>query len=206
MTAALNDSITSGALPIDMNALYLVWGGPNDFFSITDPSQAPGTILTAVTNLLTITATLQSLGATQIIVAGMPDLSLTPYVRSLDVIAPGTALLMQGVTMGFNTTLQSSLPAGVRFFDTNSVFLNVYTDPSAFGITNVTTPCNVSGVVCTSPDQYLFWDGVHPTTQVHSVMGSALAEAVPEPSTYLTISVGFIAIIFASRRKLTRQR
>jgi phospholipase/lecithinase/hemolysin len=95
-------------VPIDMNALYLVWGAPNDFFFITDRSRAPGTNSAAVTNLVTITAKLQSLGATQIIVAGMPG----PQPHTVCAVTRRSRArngpLMQDVTMGFNSTRRIS--------------------------------------------------------------------------------------------------
>ncbi|MBP7484430.1 MAG: PEP-CTERM sorting domain-containing protein [Aquabacterium sp.] len=54
--------------------------------------------------------------------------------------------------------------------------------------------------ICANPDNYLFWDGVHPTAAAHQVLGNAFAAAVPEPETYALMLAG-LGIVVAARRK-----
>ena len=67
-----------------------------------------------------------------------------------------------------------------------------------------TNPCLtggllVGGTVCSSPDQFVFWDPVHPTTAAHRVLGDGFARAVPEPATLALLGLGF-AFRVATRR------
>jgi len=66
----------------DANALYTVWGGPNDLLGITNPAQAPAVIGAAVTNQIGIVGTLQQAGARYVMVPNLPDIGLTPLARS----------------------------------------------------------------------------------------------------------------------------
>jgi outer membrane lipase/esterase len=47
--------------------------------------------------------------------------------------------------------------------------------PSAFGLTNVVSPCitpNVPPFTCDAPDEYLYWDGIHPSAATHAIIAS----------------------------------
>ncbi|MCX7594884.1 MAG: SGNH/GDSL hydrolase family protein [Fischerella sp.] len=66
--------------------------------------------------------------------------------------------------------------------DINSLFNRVQATPGEFGFTNVTNACLVGTLddvaqgnfsVCSNPNDYLFWDGVHPSTRVHSIMAES---------------------------------
>jgi phospholipase/lecithinase/hemolysin len=204
MTSALEDDLQAG-LVVDPDALYLVWGGPNDLLALSSPADAPRVISQAVTNLVTITAILQGLGAQHVIVPGMPDLSVTPRVRFLDTVQPGTAALLQFVSLQFNTSLAAALPGGAKYFDTNSVFLDVYNNPGAYGFENVSTPCAVVGVVCATPSDYLFWDDLHPTSEAHQLLGDAFyTAAIPEPSTWLTVFAGLVIVVIPRLQRIQR--
>lgn len=85
-----------------LNSLFVVWGGPNDFF--INPSAA--TANAAVGNLVGELTQLYAVGARNFLVPNMPDLSLTPSGRS------GTAAEQFGLhqlSVGFNGGLQSAL-------------------------------------------------------------------------------------------------
>jgi hypothetical protein len=60
--------------------------------------------------------------------------------------------------------------------DIFSAFHDVVADPGAFGFSNVTDPCFDGTTVSGDPDEYLFWDGVHPTTKGHRVLAGVVFE------------------------------
>lgn len=165
------------------DALYVVEMGSDDvkdalFAYITDggPSVANAILTDA---LSTINARLQDLynaGARRFLIVNVPDISVTPAVRTLDASIPGDgiSLLARSLTEAFNSQLEN-IKNGLSAIDTGGYvkMLNAYgetddivADPEAFGLINVIQACIEPGVppfTCQNPSQYLFWDGIHPT-------------------------------------------
>jgi phospholipase/lecithinase/hemolysin len=55
--------------------------------------------------------------------------------------------------------------------DANALYREAITNPAAFGFTNVIGACLSGLSACGNPDQFLFWDGIHPTTAAHRILG-----------------------------------
>jgi outer membrane lipase/esterase len=92
---------------------------------------------------------------------------------------------------------------GVSTFDLFGLGTSIALDPSAFGFTNVTDACGaISGANCNT---YAYWDGIHPTEAAHAVIADAFVAqvtAVPEPSTWAMLLLGFAGVgCMAYRRK-----
>ncbi|MGA7179583.1 MAG: SGNH/GDSL hydrolase family protein [Thiobacillaceae bacterium] len=193
----LYNSLSGGVA--DPNALYFVWGGANDFLTLDYPTLA-------AQNIAAYVAELAGEGATHILVPNLPDLGLTPYVQSLGSTAVATA---QGFSQLFNTTLaglldnlDSQFPnADIIQFDTYSFLNDVVANPARYGFTDTQDACLSSQLVpCANPNQYVFWDGFHPTTQADAVIAAAFASAVPEPSTIALLAAGLLASLAANMR------
>jgi phospholipase/lecithinase/hemolysin len=176
--------------------LFVVWGGPNDFFLSATPDAAAQ----AVGNLTSEIVALERVGARNFLVPNMPDLSITPYGRSL---MPDQQAGLQLLSLGFDSGLNQALavlraasPAGTDIvgFDTLSALNALVSNPSAYGLTNVTASCFNGTSVCADPDKYLFWDTVHPTAHVHDILGTEFAAAVPEPTTWYLLALGLLMI------------
>jgi len=183
----------------DPSALYFLWGGANDFLTLDSPTMA-------AQNIAGYVAALAGEGATHILVPNLPDLSLTPYVQSLGPIGVAAG---QGFSLGFNTelanlldNLDSQFPnTDIIQFDTYSFFNDVVANPANYGFTNAQDACLSSLLVpCTNPDQYVFWDGFHPTTQADAGIAAAFVGAVPEPPT-LALLVGVLLAGWTSRSR-----
>lgn len=194
---------TTGGIA-DSNALYVVWGGGNDV--------RQGSITGSVANISAAITALAAAGAQDFVVPNLPDIGLTP-----EAIAAGPAAVA-GATF-LSTTFNAQLAAAVSSLETSlginiievDVFAflnNVIGNPSLFGITNTNSRCfsgstgvGGAGTVCANPDEYVFWDGIHPTAAAHAFLGDfATAAVIPVPPAAILLVSAF-AVLGGLRRK-----
>ncbi len=157
---------SGGSIPGDN--LYVIWIGANDFAAGINPE-------TTVQNILNGIARLQEAGAKAFVVIDVPDLSLTPDVRSL-----GSAVVQEAkeYVLGVDVLLATELPLfaskrqiTIDFVDVNGIFLPLVFSPRIFGFTNTIGEAYnpTTGALASDPNDYLFWDGFHPTTNAHLI-------------------------------------
>jgi phospholipase/lecithinase/hemolysin len=157
---------TGGSIPA--NNLYVVWIGANDFAAGVDPKAT-------VQNILNGIARLQQAGAKAFVVIDVPDISLTPDVRNL---GSSTVQEAKEFVLGVDVLLATELPLfalthsiTIDFVDVNGIFLPLVFNPRFFGFTNTVGAAfnPTTGALVSDPNDYLFWDGFHPTTNAHHI-------------------------------------
>lgn len=195
------------------DALYVVEIGNNDvrdalveFFAVfqatNDPNKAAAAATAVITNALNSIAsniqTLYTSGATKFLVVNAARLDLLPAVRALETIAPGTITLAGNLTDAFNQGLAQNVSAplsglsGIQIaqLDVSRTMAAIYKSPGNFGLTDVTHPCvtpNTPPFTCQQPDNFFFWDGIHPTKAGHAVFAQVAAGVLanyPNPYPY----------------------
>jgi phospholipase/lecithinase/hemolysin len=172
---------TGGQVPSD--ALYVIEVGGQDVSdAVANPAQASAILLEAANAIRDNIALLHSLGAQNFLVWNVPNVGLTPAARmsGAGAIAAGTT-----ATATFNALLAVRIAAlsaaGVNIipFDANGLFEDVIDNPAKYGFSNVTQACvtpNEPPFTCQAADEYLFWDGIHPTAAGHTVIAEAVAQ------------------------------
>jgi phospholipase/lecithinase/hemolysin len=180
----------------------------------------------AVGNTVGAVADLYNDGMRSLLYYEVPDLSVVP-----DFAALGSTLSAEGRTLAldFNTDVLDEVKAlnlpGLTVFDVPvfSTLDQIVANPSAFGFTNVTSPCfsggvSTSGSVCADPNQSLFWDGEHPTAAANALTADLAFDVLtgapgdpidpltaPEPATWAMMLIGFAGIGLVSwRARLAR--
>jgi phospholipase/lecithinase/hemolysin len=217
--ANFTNQLASSGKAADSQALYMVWGGGNDFLAVIGTgnfSNINAVVTTAVTNLVTEVGTLYAAGARDFLIPLLPDLGTTFYGTSGQI----PSSLLSSLSTSFNGALSAQLNVlkgsradmNLNIFDTPSVLAGVRASIAANG-GNVTDRCwtgdytgaGSSAPVCSDPSQYYLFDKVHPTGFVHDAVGHAMATslttAVPEPMTSGLMLVGLVFTGLAVRRQ-----
>jgi outer membrane lipase/esterase len=185
----------------DANALYVVWGGGNDVRA--------GNVTNTVSNLAAIITSLAGAGATNFLVPNLPNVGLTP-----DAIAGGPAAVAGATFLSnlVNTQLAATMPGLASGLGVNLVILDVWgflnntiAGSPGNGYTNTNQTCYVgpsfgTGTACANPNEYIFWDGIHPTARAHQDLGNLASSVIPVPAA-AWLFVSAVAALGGLRRK-----
>ncbi|MBD2465794.1 hypothetical protein H6G89_32925 [Oscillatoria sp. FACHB-1407] len=179
------DRFTSQATTLGAGSedLYLVWIGANDLLNAS-PSDPTATLNTAIANVTTAVTTLAQSGAKNIVVVQTPNLGRTPQALEQGLLQPLTQ-----ASLAFNAALESTLtPLEATFSGVNIVFADLFPiaesiaqNPAQFGFSNITAPY-VNAIFpqdpTVDPNQFFFWDRVHPTARGHNLFAGVLRRDV----------------------------
>jgi phospholipase/lecithinase/hemolysin len=196
LTDQVNVYLSRGPAAARGDDLYVIEFGSNDVrdaiaaLALDLSGGASTDIITAA--LSTIADNIVSLyasGARTLLIGNAPDLSLTPAIRTLDVISPGSAMAAAIIAARFNASLDrliaqldTQLPGiSITKFDIYNGLFDIVADPGRYRLDNVTDACvmpNVPPYSCRNAKRYLFWDGIHPTKTGHGVFARFARDAL----------------------------
>ena len=178
----------------DPNALYLLWGGGNDLF---DNSSGANVIATS-NRINTLIRRLATAGARNFLVPNVPPLGAIPNYKghtakiiSLDAAsADYRTVLNSGLNATINALAAQGITVHIYRLDTWLNTIRILADPSDYGFTEIHD--SAQGDVQADPDEFLFWDDIHPTTAGHYQIAAeadrVLRGAVPVPGKALNIA------------------
>jgi phospholipase/lecithinase/hemolysin len=198
----------------DPDALYAIWGGANDYLfgNNLDPT-------VPIANLTSTVKSLADVGAKNIMVFNLPDLGQLPSTSIDPATSPGLSTLTGLHNSALSATLAGFQQSGLNIIpvDVDSLVKEIKANPVKFGFKDVTNSCLVgdfkavalgTATLCNNPDDFAFFDGVHPSTRVHNLIAQAAlskvkysATSVPEPSA----GIGIVALGAIGMRTLKRK-
>ncbi|MGE5608894.1 MAG: SGNH/GDSL hydrolase family protein [Bacillota bacterium] len=189
--------------PIRSTDLFTLWGGANDVFNdiyaFGKPTSDPSIPANAIKSQISLLA---GAGAKEFLVMNLPPLGLTPWVRGTPLQDP-----MNTWAAGFNASLKASiddlkatLPADVQIheLDVYDLFGKIFADPEKYGLKDVSSSAVMFPAA--NPDDYLFWDTVHPTRIGHQLIAeAAYSILVPEPTCLGMLTIAAACVLLRRR-------
>ena len=185
LTAQVSLALDMSAGASNPKALYVVAIGGNDVRDAieafaTDQSGATSSYLlnNALTSVYQNISRLAQSGAHHFLVSTSPDLGLIPAVRVQGAQAQYLANLMsaqynQGLAQTIEL-LKMQYGLDIKVLDLYELIDKLVAAPAQYNLKVVDSSCLRFGVVehsvCSHPNDYLFWDGIHPTRTGHEVI------------------------------------
>jgi cholinesterase len=202
----------------DSKGLYFIFISTNDLlerFLNNQTGSVDALASAAVNNIASGVSELAALGAKQFFVVNSTDLAALPLFEQYSEEAAKFRDVINKSLPGQLDTLNKQLGVEVALYDHVAISTRIRSNPVAYGFTNINDACRLlyttAGLEpgCSTPDNYYYYDEIHPTRRVHQIIGEDMANflktqtttTVPEPSTVVAL-ISCVGMISLLRRKV----
>jgi thermolabile hemolysin len=169
------ESVTQSHSQANADALYVLWAGANDYLQGANNSNVP------VANITSAVERLANIGAHHILVANLPNLGQLPATYN-SATSNHLTRLAESHNLGLRRSLkglsQQYPDLKIITLNANSLYHEAISNPARFGFTQVTKACLSGSTPCGNPEQFLFWDSIHPTTTGHRILADTAMAAL----------------------------
>lgn len=178
----------------DPNALYALWIGSNDIINDEYKCNDFRVVAKISHEFKKQIRLLIKHGARTFLIPNLPAISVTPLASNRDALEHTSRYSshIDQMTINYNQLLQYYLNIltyeypEVNFirFDSYELLRNAANYAGSFGITNIYQSCYLNldiyntFNVCDNPNEYLFWDAIHPSAIGHKVLSNFISKAV----------------------------
>lgn len=186
------DTFLSWNISTYHNALYIIWLGTNDFMRNLY-SQDEQLIKKMTETIAYNIKRLVAKGAYYILVPALIDISSNPLSAKIDKINGNNnySSKMRAIFLEYNNKLielldkmQIEFP-DVQFITYDFAEMTLENKENKenlekYGFKNINQACNLNDYVhddleiCSNPDEYLFWDYIHPTKKAHAMLADII--------------------------------
>lgn len=158
----------------------------NPSLAATLPAQATSQ---AASDIFSVVGRLYAAGARHIVLTNANNLATPPAIAAG---GPNAVALATAMSAGYNGAITTQVVPGLRagspglnlyYVDIDQLFKQVESNPGAFGFTNIKAPCYPlfsapSAPICATPNSYVWWDELHPTTAAHALIAQKAAQII----------------------------
>lgn len=177
---------------IDPSALYVVWGGSNDIINHNFHADNMDKMHNIIYVLQTEIEKLITRGAKYFIIPSVADLGKNPQTWNLH--DPNISYNNSEKSKIYNQLLREMIfnleqkysQIKIISFDILPLLNSALSNPQKFGFNVVYKPCNPYWVtsygdeICNNPDDYIFFDELHPTTKIHRLFAEKISQYLQE--------------------------
>ena len=173
---------------INQNDLIFLFAGGNDFvFGAANPN-------ITLQNMVEHANTLADAGGKKFVVVNLPPIEKTPTYSSntpSDIAQAGSKVSYYNTQLPIEmSSLALERNISIQVIDIYSMFNEIYYNGTFGGITNVvdeacgytTGSCN-SNDIAPNPDEFMFWDYIHPTRVIHDALAELMLQEIGLPDT-----------------------